>query len=71
MPNKFQLYLNSCIKYLNNSPTALWFVPHFDSFGILVYEDEEDSNHAVFLNNNYATSSTLLTAISTTEFFFQ
>ena len=49
MPIKFQLSLNSYIKYLNNSPTALWFVPHFDSFGIL-YEDEEDINRIVFLN---------------------
>lgn len=43
---------------MNASPTVLWFVPHFDSFGILFedyeYEDYEVTSKQsfVFYNNN-------------------
>jgi len=56
--NGFQGCVNTCISYLNASPTVLWFVPHFDSFGILFedyeYEDYEVTSKQsfVFYNNN-------------------
>lgn len=36
------------MSYLNSSPTVLWFVPQFDSFGI-IYDENDDASTT---NNN-------------------
>lgn len=42
------------MNYLNNSPVVLWFVPQFDSFGIMYEDDDINNNNQnfLFLNNN-------------------